>query len=107
MFAHQEDLNTEVTVEDQQDRPELSPSEAENEASSANAPADGVAEAESLATDSPQAAIPEDAGEAEENALEDAELTDPQDDRAWYVIHCYSGREHKAVSYTHLTLPTN
>lgn len=44
---------------------------------------------------SPQEAMAELAKAAEDQALEEAELTQPQDDRAWYVIHCYSGREHK------------
>ncbi|MGD2143651.1 MAG: transcription termination/antitermination protein NusG [Anaerolineae bacterium] len=35
------------------------------------------------------------AKEAEEATAEEADLTDPDDDRGWYVIHCYSGREQK------------
>lgn len=54
-----------------------------------------IAEAEEPRASSPQEAMAELAREAEERALEEADLGEPQDERAWYVIHCYSGREHK------------
>lgn len=44
---------------------------------------------------SPAAEIAELAKETEDRALEEAELGEPADDREWYVIHCYSGREQK------------
>ncbi len=44
---------------------------------------------------SPAAEIAELAKETEDQALKEAELGEPDDDREWYVIHCYSGREQK------------
>ena len=32
---------------------------------------------------------------ADATMVEETEVAEPDDDRAWYVIHCYSGREHK------------
>jgi len=95
MFAEKEDVDAEIGIEDQQDSLELSPSETEDEVPSVDAPVDGTLEAEQPSADSPHAAMAEVAKEAEGKALEQAELTEPGDERAWYVIHCYSGREHK------------
>ncbi len=44
---------------------------------------------------SPAAEVAELVKETENQALEEAELGEPDDDRQWYVIHCYSGREQK------------
>ena len=66
-----------------------------DEAPSSEAPLGVTPDQETSAAASPQEAMAELAKAAEEQALEEAELTHPQDDRAWYVIHCYSGREHK------------
>lgn len=80
MCAQKEDLDAEATVENEANLPEsplLDP------------------EGEDVTTDSPASAMADLAKEAEEKALEEAELAEPEDKRAWYVIHCYSGREHK------------
>ena len=50
--------------------------------------------------DAPATALPEATDSATEEAqagedAEDAEASVPQDDRAWYVVHCYSGYENK------------
>jgi transcriptional antiterminator NusG len=47
--------------------------------------------------DAPATALPEatDSATEEAQAGEDAEASVPQDDRAWYVVHCYSGYENK------------
>ncbi len=66
-----------------------------DEALSVEAPLGVTPGQETSEAGSPQEAMAELAKAAEEQALEEAELTHPQDDRAWYVIHCYSGREHK------------
>ncbi|MGD2145966.1 MAG: transcription termination/antitermination protein NusG [Anaerolineae bacterium] len=40
-------------------------------------------------------AEPTDEGDGEPEAAEDGGVAEPVDDRQWYVIHCYSGREQK------------
>ncbi len=95
MFAERkDDLDEEVTVEEQGNNPELPVSESEDDGSSAGEPVEATVSDEPSAK-SPEAAMAELAQETEESALEEAELTEPQDERAWYFIHCYSGREHK------------
>jgi transcriptional antiterminator NusG len=95
MFAEKEDLATEVTVENDIDSPGPAPSESEGEDSTAEAVLEAMSAEETPSAGSPAAAMAELAKEAEEKALEEAELTEPGDERAWYVIHCYSGREQK------------
>jgi transcriptional antiterminator NusG len=95
MFAERDDLDAEVTSENDAELPESTSSESEEEGEVAEAPSGMTPEAEESRTASPAAAMAEVAREAEEKALEEADLTEPQDERAWYVIHCYSGREHK------------
>ncbi len=81
MFAEKEDLDAKVATE-------------EGEAALAEAPSGAASEAEEpLAGPAAAAVASED--EAEEPSYEEAELAEPEDDRAWYVIHCYSGREQK------------
>jgi transcriptional antiterminator NusG len=65
------------------------------EAASPEAPLGMTPEQDVSEAGSPQEAMAKLAQAAEEQALEEADLAEPQDDRAWYVIHCYSGREHK------------
>jgi transcriptional antiterminator NusG len=95
MFAQKDDLDTEVRMENDGELPESPLSEGEDEDSPAEAPQALTPEAEGASSASPAVAMAELAREAEEEALEEADLARPQDDRAWYVIHCYSGREHK------------
>ncbi len=95
MFARQEDdVNAEVAVEEQGNSPEPTLPESEEETSSVEE-ALAADTADESSHESPEAAMAGVAEEAEAKALEEAELTEPQDERAWYVIHCYSGREHK------------
>jgi transcriptional antiterminator NusG len=56
---------------------------------------EGIGRQSSVGTASPEVEMAELAKEAEEATAEEADLTDPDDDRGWYVIHCYSGREQK------------
>ncbi len=80
--------------------PETSPLEPEASESAAEAaPVDAQIESErhqpAREPGSPADEIAELAQETEEQALEEAGLDEPGDDREWYVIHCYSGREQK------------
>jgi transcriptional antiterminator NusG len=95
MVAQKEDPNTEVAIENEVDVGEADTSESEDSSSTAEAPRAVTPEEDTLSSRSPAAAMAELAKEAEEKALEEAELSEPQDERAWYVIHCYSGREQK------------
>lgn len=98
MFAQQRDdldaEGTETAMKEQPDSPERILAQSEEERSVTETPSDGAPE-EKASTSSPQAALAEVAQEAEQTALEEAGLGEPEDERAWYVIHCYSGREHK------------
>lgn len=98
MPAEETDLDVETPVEDDAGISEALSPETEQET------AGGEAASQEAASDAP--AAEEDAGPEEETttaaeqaqeeeAPEEAELAEPEDDRAWYVIHCYSGREHK------------
>jgi transcriptional antiterminator NusG len=100
MFAQESDLDQESTTENDASTPETSPSEVEEEDTAAEAPLGVTAGEEELEQSSadvpaPAAELAELAKETEEKALEEAGLAEPEDDRAWYVIHCYSGREQK------------
>lgn len=95
MSPQTKDLDAEVTMGDNADSPEPTLPESEDEGAAEEAPASLTPEAEDSPAGSPEAAMAELAKEAEERALEDVEFAEPQDERAWYVIHCYSGREHK------------
>jgi transcriptional antiterminator NusG len=70
MFAETENPDAKVTTEDEPEILEPTSPESEDEGAEAEAPLGATPEAE-------------------------AELAEPEDDRAWYVIHCYSGREQK------------
>lgn len=74
----------ETVAEAEEATVEAEPSE-ESEASSGAEGARELAEAEIEATE----------GEAAAEEGEEDELVEPEDDRAWYVIHCYSGYESK------------
>lgn len=74
----------ETVAEAEETTVEAEPSE-ESEASSGAEGARELAEAEIEATE----------GEAAAEEGEEDELVEPEDDRAWYVIHCYSGYESK------------
>ncbi len=100
MFAQESDPDREPTMEHDANVSEPAPAESEEETSAADAPLGVTAEEEeledsSVEASSPAAELADLARETEEKALEEAGLTEPEDDRAWYVIHCYSGREQK------------
>lgn len=100
MCAEESDLDQEFVKENDANMPEPTSPEAEEERMAAEAPLDVAAgeeegEQPSPEAPSPAAEIAELASETEEEALEEAELAEPEDGRAWYVIHCYSGREQK------------
>jgi len=82
MFAEEIEEETGTTVEEELEE-QVPESEAEIEET---APAPDSEEA--------AASEPEDEQAAEE-AEEEIELPEPDDGRAWYVIHCYSGYEEK------------
>jgi transcriptional antiterminator NusG len=103
MFAQesdvdQESIDQETLAGPDADMPEASP-ENEQESTAAEAPPDVSSEEEleqpSSDASSPAAEMAALAQEAEEKGLEEAGLTEPEDEREWYVIHCYSGREQK------------
>jgi transcriptional antiterminator NusG len=89
----------EEPVDDQTAEPEPEP---EAEAEPEDAPADdqdagGVVEPEAV-EDEPAESLEEDEDQAEMALAEDDEepaADVPDDDRLWYVIHCYSGQENK------------
>lgn len=98
MFAEQSNPDQEPTTDTE--APETSAAETENNGTADEAPLGVTAEEEELeglATedDSPAAQMADLAQEAEAEALDEAELAEPEDDREWYVVHCYSGREQK------------
>jgi transcriptional antiterminator NusG len=99
MCAQREDLDAEATMQNEADLPQSDLADSEDTEMTAEAPLEVTSEAEEpggeSAPESPASAMAELAKEAEEKAFEEAELAEPEDDRAWYVIHCYSGREHK------------
>ena len=69
------------------------PAAVEAEESAQEAQVDGEAEVTAKVAEAE-----EETGEAEtvpDETVEEAEEPEPQDDRAWYVIHCYSGYESK------------
>ncbi|MBE9508049.1 MAG: transcription termination/antitermination protein NusG [Chloroflexi bacterium] len=69
------------------------PAAVEAEEDAPEAQVDGEAEATAKVAEAE-----EETGEAEtvpDETVEEAEEPEPQDDRAWYVIHCYSGYESK------------
>jgi transcriptional antiterminator NusG len=90
MFAENEELDPEVAMDNEAGMPEPISSEAEVESATAEAPLDVTPESQESSMESPAATT-----EAARKAEGDAELAEPEDDRAWYVIHCYSGREQK------------
>jgi len=100
MVAKEAGLDLEPTTESETDAPEASEPEAE---SSVTGDADMVPEVADIQAGESEAKKADaeaetPAGEEEETAAEDeagTELAEPQDDRAWYVIHCYSGYENK------------
>ena len=66
-------------------------SDVDEEAQAALAAADVAEQEETIAEIEPQAE-----GTVKESDGDEAEVLEPpQDDRAWYVIHCYSGHENK------------
>lgn len=98
MFAEQSNPDQEPTMDTE--APETATAETENDGTADEALLEVTAEEEELdglAPDdvSPAAQMAELAEEAEAEALDEAELAEPEDDRAWYVVHCYSGREQK------------
>jgi transcriptional antiterminator NusG len=105
MFAQENDLDVENRMESDAAASETSPAELEEEQGTAQAaPSPPSGEGESAASPrdassteavSPAAEIAELAKKTEQDALEEAGLSEPDDDRQWYVIHCYSGREQK------------
>lgn len=94
MFAQEEDLDAEVTMEKEADIPERTVPEPEDAITSEEAIPDVTPEGDEPLTE-PSAAVANEETEVEEAVGEDTELAEPEDDRAWYVIHCYSGREQK------------
>jgi transcriptional antiterminator NusG len=100
MFAQESDLDRESGTGNNADTPETSSPELEEGSTAAEAPLGVEAGEEELEQPSadvptPAAEMAQLAKETEEKALEEAGLAEPEDDRAWYVIHCYSGREQK------------
>lgn len=83
----------EATLSEETVSEETEPEETPSEETSTEEPL--TEEASEGEAPSPTAEMAELAREAEEEALEDADLAEPEDGRAWYVIHCYSGREQK------------
>lgn len=74
--------------------PERTVPESEDETVSEEAPVGVTPEAEEPSTE-PSEIVADQEADVEEARTEAAELAEPEDDRAWYVIHCYSGREQK------------
>jgi transcriptional antiterminator NusG len=105
MFAQENDLDVENKTELDAAASETSPPEHEEERGTAEAapsPPSGEGESATSPRDasstevvSPAVEIAELAKKTEQDALEEAGLAEPDDDRQWYVIHCYSGREQK------------
>ena len=63
-----------------------------DEASSDEASSDGDSATDTVLS---TAEIAEGAVEVDPDAVEEGEAAEPVDERKWYVIHCYSGREQK------------
>jgi transcriptional antiterminator NusG len=115
MVEQEDDLVVEDVAEDAGNGPESPPLESEEGDTSGAAlsdatvgeeekppspeevPSDGASmdDASSNEPTSPAAEIAELAEQTEADALEEAGLAEADDDREWYVIHCYSGREQK------------
>lgn len=100
MFAQESDLDRESAMENDVTTPEMPSPAPEEEGAAVEAPLveteeEGELEQPAAESASPAAEMAELAKVAEEQALEEAELGEPEDDREWYVIHCYSGREQK------------
>ncbi len=100
MFAQESELDRESAMENDVNTPENPSPEPEEEGAAVEAQLVGTEQEGELEQPSEEAASPaaemaELAKAAEERALEEAELGEPEDDREWYVIHCYSGREQK------------
>jgi transcriptional antiterminator NusG len=92
MFANEVELNTEPAAEDEVEVSAPTATEAEESAAQA---AERVAHLVKIRAGE---AVEEDSEEeqgAEIQIEKAAEELEPQDDRAWYVIHCYSGYENK------------
>ncbi|MGD8997119.1 MAG: transcription termination/antitermination protein NusG [Anaerolineae bacterium] len=99
------ELDAENTVESDANGSESPLAESDPGGGSADPPSDVALREEERAessgggtsaeTASPAAEIAELAKKTEQDALEEAGLTEADDDREWYVIHCYSGREQK------------
>ena len=104
-FAEEKDLDAEVTMENKTQSPESTVPESEDENVTGEAPLGVVPETEetsagsevtgSEVTGSESEVTEAERGIEEEEASEATGLTEPEDDRDWYVIHCYSGREQK------------
>lgn len=89
-MAEETDLGEKIIKENETEvttSSSVEPKEVTEEASAAS-PEEGE-------KDGPEAEIAAVAKEAEDKAREEVGLPEPEDERAWYVIHCYSGRERK------------
>jgi transcriptional antiterminator NusG len=98
MFAQENNLDVENRTEQDTSASQTPPFEDEGEGITMEAFLDADPSEEEAASEeaaSPAAAIAELAKQTELEALEEADLAEPDDDRQWYVIHCYSGREQK------------
>jgi transcriptional antiterminator NusG len=105
MFAQEDSLDVENRMEYDADASQTSRLESEEGVQTAEAPANDESEEGGLVTSpsdsssseavSPAAEIVELAKKTEQDGLEEAGLAEPDDERQWYVIHCYSGREQK------------
>jgi transcriptional antiterminator NusG len=110
MFAQENDLDVENAVDYDINGSESPPLESGEQNTTPDPPLDATSgdeerpaspvdsrsvDASPTEAGSPAAEIAELVKKTEEEALEEAGLREPSDDREWYVIHCYSGREQK------------
>ncbi len=102
MSTQESDPDRESIMETETKTPETPAAEGEEDSKTEEAPPGatdkegGLDELSAEDVDvSPAEHVAEVAEEAEAEALDEAELTEPEDDREWYVVHCYSGREQK------------
>ncbi len=100
MVAKEAKLDLEATMESQTDvsettepETEESVTDEENTAAEVTETRAGESEVEQVAAET-EVAAQEDAETADKDEA-GTELPEPEDDRAWYVIHCYSGYENK------------
>lgn len=86
--------NPEEQVPEEQEQSQDAVSETEDLAAPAEDAADTLADALQSSEAAPEAAVSDDAA-SEEAAADDSGDDEDDEDRGWFVVHCYSGYENK------------